>query len=307
MWKTTNDQGQPFIFSHNYTINAHAGSIYSLTVGTTHFYSSSGDRFIARWDKYSGVQDEFAIKLDLPSYAIKYIEFNGVLVVGVSNGRLYLFDTVSRKELKCFTQHKSAIFSIEENRDKNHLYVGDEDGYLSIWNTLTWELQMTVNLNCGKIRSLHYSSVKKLLFIGKQNGEMSIFDTDFYNEIKCFRAHKNGVSSIVYCDQRGLVASAGNDGHIRIWTIEGEALKAIPAHNYTIYSLLKLSNNCFLSASRDKSIKVWNGFYDEVIQKLEAKNRGHNFSVNTLLKLNEKEFLSGGDDKKIICFKCSID
>jgi WD40 repeat protein len=307
MLKTTNDHNESIHFTHNYTINGHSGSVYSLTVGPTHFYSSSGDRFITRWDKHSGIQDEFVIKLDLPSYAIKYIEHNGVLVVGISNGTLYFFDTVSRKELKCFTQHKSAIFSIEQNKDNNHLYVGDEDGYLSIWNTLTWELEMIVNLNCGKIRSLYYSSHKKMLFIGKQNGEISIFETGFYNEIKCFRAHKNGVSSILYCEKRDLIASGGNDAHIRIWNIKGKPLKAIPAHNYTIYSLLRLSNDLFLSASRDKSIKVWHGFYDQVIQKIDAKDKGHNFSVNTLVKLNEKEFLSGSDDKKIICFKRSID
>ena len=64
-----------------------------------------------------------------------------------------------------------------------------------------------------------------------------------------------------------------------------------------------MSNDLFLSASRDKSIKIWVGFYDEVIQKIDAKDKGHKFSVNTLIDLNEKEFLSGGDDKKIICFK----
>ena len=303
MLKTTNDLNQSVQFTRNYTINGHAGPVYSLTVGPNHFYSSSGDRFITRWDKTSGVQDDFVIKLDLASYAIKYIEHNCVLVVGISNGTLYLFDTVTKKELKCFTQHKTAIFSIEENKDNHHLYVGDEAGYLSIWNTLTWELEMIVNLNCGKVRALHYSSIKKLLFIGKQNGEISIFETEFYNEIKCFRAHKNGVSSILFCEKRDLIASGGNDAHIRIWNIKGEPLKAIPAHNYTIYSLVRMSNDLFLSASRDKSIKIWFGFYDEVIQKIDAKDKGHNFSVNTLVDLNEKEFLSGGDDKKIICFK----
>ena len=307
MLKTTNDDIESVPYRHNYTINGHIASVYSLTAGPSHFYSSSGDRYVARWDRYSGVQDQFVIKLDLPSYAIKFIESNGVLVVGTSDGKLYLFDTKSKKELKCFTQHKSAIFSIEENKDNKHLYVGDEEGYLSIWNTLTWELQMIVNLNCGKIRSLHYSSAKKMLFIGKQNGEISIFETDYYNEIKCFRAHKNGVSSIIYCQERGVIASGGNDAYIRLWTCDGEAIKAIPAHNYTIYSLISLSNDLFLSASRDKSIKVWSGFYDQVIQKIDAKSNGHSYSVNTLLRLNDIEFLSGGDDKKIICFKKSID
>ena len=136
-----------------------------------------------------------------------------------------------------------------------------------------------------------------------KNGEISIFETEYYNELKTFKANDNGVSSLLFCEKRKLLASGGNDARIRIYNLNGEQLKSIPAHHYTIYSLLAMNDDVSISASRDRSIKVWKGFYEKVIQKIDHKSQGHNFSVNTLLKINEHSFSSGGDDTKIIVFK----
>ncbi len=295
-------RNQETYFSHDFTIDGHSAAVYSLTASASHIYSSSGDKYVARWNK-TGIQDKFAIKLDKPSYAIKFIDKTKALVIGGSDGALNIFDTVSKKEIRCITQHRHAIFSIEENKDRNHIYVGDQEGYLSIWESNSWELQMMIHLNCGKIRSIHYSSSEKLLFLGKQNGEISIFETEYYNEIKSFKANKDGVSSILFCEKRKLIASGGNDAHISIWNLEGEQVSSIPAHNYTIYSLLIFSNDISISASRDRSVKIWKGFFESVIQKIDHKSHGHNFSVNTLVKMDDTSFLSGGDDTKIISFK----
>ena len=68
-------------------------------------------------------------------------------------------------------------------------------------------------------------------------------------------------------------------------------------------NLLAMNDDVSISASRDRSIKVWKGFYEKVVQKIDHKSQGHNFSVNTLIKINEHSFSSGGDDTKIIVFK----
>ena len=90
--------------------------------------------------------------------------------------------------------------------------------------------------------------------------EISIFETEYYNELKTFKANDNGVSSLLFCEKRKLLASGGNDARIRIYNLNGEQLKSIPAHHYTIYSLLVMNDDVSISASRDRSIKVWKGF-----------------------------------------------
>jgi len=305
MSKKPSKEFQSSYFEHLFTIEAHASAVYSLTSCENFIYSASGDRFVTRWDKKNGKQDKFAIKLDSVPYIIRCLSVQNCLIIGLSDGKVHVFDLIKREEIKCFTQHRHAIFSIEENKDRNHVYIGDMEGYLSIWNSKSWELEMIVHLNDGKIRSIVYSPNQKLLFVGKQNGEISVFETEYYNEIHTFHAHTNGVSSLLYCDKQKALVSGGNDAHIWIWSVKGESIKSIPAHNYTVYSMIHFTDDVYVSSSKDGSIKVWSGLFDKVIQKIDNQNGGHRHSVNALLKLDENCIISCSDDSKIKCFKKS--
>ena len=292
-------------FEHLFTIEGHASAVYSLTSCENFIYSASGDRFVTRWDKSYGKQDKFAIKLDSVPYVIRYLSEQSCLIIGLSDGKVHVIDIEKREEIKCFTQHRHAIFSIEDNMDRNHVYIGDMEGYLSIWNSNSWELEMIIPLNGGKIRSMLYSSDKKTLFVGKQNGEISLFETGYYNETRTFHAHAGGVSSLLYCEKENVLISGGNDGHIRIWSFQGEPIKSIPAHYYTVYSIILFADDIYASSSKDGSIKIWSGLFDKVIQKIDKQNAGHRHSVNALLKSDENCIISCSDDSKIKCFKKS--
>ena len=80
-----------------------------------------------------------------------------------------------------------------------------------------------------------------------------------------------------------------------MWDPESCALiHEIPAHKGVIYDLLAFEN-CWVSGSRDKSIKVWDRVSLKPIQKLSL----HRQSVNALLQQNEHSFVSVSDDKKM--------
>ena len=59
---------------------------------------------MVRWDINNGSQDSFAIKLEKPSYAIHFIEESNTLIMGGSDGRLNLFDVISKR---------NSLFNIE--------------------------------------------------------------------------------------------------------------------------------------------------------------------------------------------------
>jgi WD40 repeat protein len=98
--------------------------------------------------------------------------------------------------------------------------------------------------------------------------------------------------------------SAGKDAFIRRWTAAGDKQNAFPAHLGTIYQLLKLSDAHYVSASRDKTLKIWSLTDDQICQKLDIHMAAHRHSINALLLLGEG-FASAGDDKRILIWHAS--
>jgi WD40 repeat protein len=290
-------------------ISGHSGAIYTSCFDGNFIYTGSADHFVTRWKVDEAIQDKFAIKMDQSVYSIEFID-EKIIVVGLSNGSVYLFDLQLNKEVKNFTQHIKAVFSISYNKNKSQFYIGDADGNLSIWNSKTFELLIYLPLDCGKIRNIHVSENGDLFVASCQDGTTRIFETLGFNEIITLNTHVGGATvSHFHPLNPSLLLTGGKDAHLNIWNWQtSELIKSIPAHNYVLYDICFIENNTkFITASRDKSIKIWKTESLEVIQRLDQKSGGHKHSVNNITKITENSFASVGDDKKVIIWEKSME
>ena len=289
------------MFKKKLEISGHAGAVYTGTVDQNFLYTGSADHFVTRWNIDTGEQDKFAIKMDQSVYALEFISKN-ILAVGLSSGSLYIFDLESKEEIRHFVQHVKAIFSITSNSLKNQFYVGDADGNLSVWNSKTLELLIYIPLDCGKIRDIHTNQSGELFSVSCQDGTTRIFETVGFNEIVTLNSHNGGATvSCFDLNNSDIILTGGKDAHLNFWKWESsELISSIPAHNYVIYDICYLNSETFITASRDKTIKIWDAITNQVIQRLDSKSGGHKHSVNRLIKVNEVTFASVSDDKRII-------
>lgn len=294
------------MFSKIQDLTGHSGAVYSIDFDGEYIYSASADKFVVRWDLERGVQDSFAIKFPFTPYSIKLFNSNQMIAVGLASGDLYLFDLIDRKEVKFYQQHKTGIFSIAENTILNHLYVGDADGNVSVWNTKTLELVIYLPFDAGKIRSIVPSHDGSKLFFTTQDGNVRILDAITFNELHSFFTHKEGATAVLELGDHRIL-TGGKDAYLREWNFTSETeIKAIPAHNFVIYDLLKLNDSTFVSASRDKTIKIWNLDSMKVSDRIERKEGGHKHSVNQLVKISDTSFASCSDDATIKVWKTEM-
>lgn len=281
----------------------HAAGVYSLASDGSYIYSASADKYVARWNISNGEQDKFAVKFENPVYSICLAKNNQLLIAGLANGNMHVFDLEKRTEIKFFTQHIKAVFVVAENKLKDQFYSADADGNLAIWDSEQLSLLLYLPLNCGKIRRLSVSEDGSFFAISSQDDFVRVFDTLYFNEICSFKAHKDGATSVMFHPlDNSKILSGGKDALLKLWNWKSSELIAeIPAHNYVIYDIISLNNGLhFATASRDKTIKIWNTESMVFLQRLDHKEGGHRHSVNCLIKINEIEFASGSDDKRII-------
>ena len=284
-------------------ISGHAAGIYSLDFDGNFLYSASADKFVARWKLDEGIQDKFSIKFEEAVYAIHLLHNQTKLAVGLANGDLHIFDLSERKELKYFTQHRKAIFAITENATFGQLFSADADGNVSVWQTDSMELLAYLPFDCGKIRRIAVSADGLKVALACQDGYVRLLHAETLNQVGSFVAHKDGATSVLFDpNDSNVLFSGGKDAYLKKWDIQsGTCLRAIPAHNYAIYDLISLQNgHALVSASRDKTVKVWNTESLEILQRLDVKAGGHRHSVNSLVVLGDNLFVSASDDRKMI-------
>lgn len=294
------------MFQKDKEFSGHGAGIYSLAFDQQFIYSASADHYVARWNFITGEQDSFAIKFDFPVYSIALVKQNSFLVVGLSNGDVHVFDLTKRVEVKFYKQHNKAVFCIIENPSKEHFYTADADGNLAIWNSSNFELLIYLPINCGKVRRIAIDASGEHFALACQDGTIRVFETAFFNEIHTFQAHEGGTTAIVFNpNNENELFSGGKDAHICHWNWRQEQrLKSIPAHNYVVYDLkVNPTENLLFSASRDKTIKLWNLENLTSVQRLDLKQKGHRHSVNALQIINDNLFISASDDKRIISWK----
>ena len=291
-------------------LTGHAAPIYAVFSRENALYTASGDKFVARWNIQESKQDNFAIKSESSNYAISVLHDEQILIIGTSSGAFHVIDTLQKRELHHFVQHTVAIFSIKENLTNNQVYITDADGNLSIWDKKTWELILFLPLLVGKIRDVLLSEDGKYIFLACQDGTIRSFDTQFFNEKLVLKAHKDGVNCLaLFPEKKNVLISGGKDGYLRVWALNTNAcVLEIPAHNFGIYKIEFFNNGKhFCTASRDKSIKIWNASDCSVLSKLERKQGGHSHAVNDICKLDEHTLCSVGDDKRIIIWDAFIE
>lgn len=287
------------MFRSKVVLNGHSGPVYAASWDGNFLYSSSGDKYVTRWNLTTNLQDSsFTVKLEHAAYTIE--AKNSFCFIGCTDGTLLGIDTQTKTVLWEHNFFGNAWFSLLVDLDKNWLIGGDSEGNLLVLDLESGKRVLHLPLAAGKIRTI----VRKdnLCFVSTQLIGILVFSCDTWNEIASWEPNELGSNTVFVDHVSGRIITAGRDAHIAISSLDYQLIKRIPAHYQTIYKLIALGDE-FVTASLDKTIKVWNPDFSKVEQRIEFKHGGHNRSVNGVVFIDESSFASYGDDKKLIIWQ----
>ncbi|KAI1194627.1 ubiquitin homeostasis protein lub1 [Nemania serpens] len=143
---------------------------------------------------------------------------------------------------------------------------GSWDSTARVWSTGNWEAQVVLDGHEGAVWAVLPLS-EKLVVTGCADKSIRVFDLG-----KAIAGQVQPRSTIYTPDVvRALcevpkghpsgadIASASNDGIIRLWKINGQQVGELRGHTSFIYSLASLPSGELVSSGEDRTVRIWRG------------------------------------------------
>lgn len=294
--------------SRHRLFSGHQGSVYALArVSNTSFISAGSDGVIAQWNTEDEEDGIMLARVPGIIYSL-CLSDNNQLLCGTSSGGIHIIDLNESAEKRLLQFHDSPVFAVYHLREHKLICSLGGNGWLHVADENFNPLKK-LQLSKGKLRSLAVHPSGNSFVVGTAEGmihQVSLPELEHMHE---WLAHKPGfsINTLCYSPDGSTLLSGSRDACINISDVKDYTQhRSIPAHNYAIYTVAFRpdDHSVFATASRDKTIKLWNADEMEVIARIDAeKYNGHLNSVNVLVWLDKNTFITAGDDRSVIAWK----
>ncbi len=287
-------------------LTGHKASIFTLAPDQPQgfFLSGAGDGWLVRWNLDDPETGKLIAQVETQVFSMTMLTDRQVVVVGNMNGGVHWVDLKEPEKTKNIAHHQKGVFEVRLIGQR--VYTIGGQGVLTRWDVDSARSLESIQLTNQSLRSLDYSAQRGELAIGSSDNCIYLLDEESLQiKRKLFNAHENSVFSIRYHPKKPLLLSGARDAHLKAWELDGSfpCVYDQPAHWFTINELVFSPNGQWIAtASRDKTIKIWDAGTFELVKVLETvRDKGHINSVNTLFwSPYQNELISAGDDRSII-------
>lgn len=290
-------------------LTGHNASIFALCKGQEAgtFLSGAGDGWMVEWQVQHPDLGRLLAKTDTQIFSMILLPEQQKIVAGDMNGGVHWVDLRQSERTRDIAHHGKGVFGILQAGD--FVYTIGGDGILTKWSASEGRSLESLHLSNQSLRCIDYSKARNELAIGGSDNNIYLLDASTF-EIRqtLLRAHDNSVFAVRYHPNAPVLLSGGRDAHLKLWDLDRlmDPLNNQPAHLFTINDIcFPQETSWFATASRDKTIKIWDAQSFQLLKVLDTIRSGcHVNSVNALLYLPESGTLvSCSDDRSIILWE----
>ena len=140
--------------------------------------------------------------------------------------------------------------------DNNSLISVSDDKTIRIWNLETKECDNAIKTEdiqtcLGRLRNAKF-------MVGGEDGAVTVFNIEGLEPILSISAHTEPVELLYESPFTGDIISGSQDNLVKIFKADnGTCIKVLEGHKNTILNVVQLDENNILTASVDKTIKIW--------------------------------------------------
>ncbi len=289
-------------------LTGHNASVFALCKGpdAATFLSGAGDGWMVEWQVQNPDLGRLLAKTDTQIFSMIFLPEQQKIVAGDMNGGVHWVDLKHPERTRDIAHHGKGVFGILQAGD--FVFTIGGDGILTKWSANEGRSLESLHLSNQSLRGIDYSPVRNELAIGGSDNNIYLLDAGTFDIRQTLvRAHDNSVFTVRYHPNGQHLLSGGRDAYLKVWDLDqlSEPVSNQPAHLFTINDICFLADAKFTTASRDRTIKIWDAQTFQLLKVLDTIRNGcHVNSVNALLFLEESDLLvSCSDDRSIILWE----
>lgn len=213
-----------------------------------------------------------------PVYAVAFSPDGKLLVSGVSDNTVQLWDIVAQRELSPLTGHKDWVKSVAFSPDGKLLASASADKTVKLWHVDSGHEIKTLTHRTW-VQTVRFSADGQTLASGSYDGKIRTWSVDTtargfgirINENFTVEGHRGAVSSIAFSPNADILASGSYDGTVKLWTVRDEPeIRHLNGHSHSVYAVAFSPDGKMLaSGSSDNAVKLWDVSTRQAVATLE--------------------------------------
>jgi WD40 repeat protein len=208
--------------------------------------------------------------------SVAYSPDGKTLASGSDDKTIKLWDVATGQERATLTGHEREVRSVAFSPDGETLASGSYDGTIRLWDVATGQERAALRVHTAaalalrghtaSVHSVSYSPDGKTLASGSWPAPIGLWDVATGQERATLTGHERSVNSVVdipavcsvaYSPDGKTLASASNDGTIKLWDVAGGKEWAALRHMGHVSVAFSPDGKTLTSGSIDGTIKLW--------------------------------------------------
>lgn len=258
--------------------------------------TASADGTAKLWDLATG-QELFALTGHKDIATVIAFSPQGAAVATAGHDHtVRLWDTRTGAQLCVLEGHTWWVFAAAFSPDGKLLATSGSDGEIKLWDVVRRTELSTIHGSGVTVNALHFSHDGKLLIVGHDN-TIWLRSVATGKLVEILRGHANFINDFAVVPKTGLLASASEDGVVRLWDLEKDlGAMTLEGHSDWAWDVAYSPDGRVLASSgKDGTVKLWDVQTRRALLTLEHKSW-----VNSVAFSRDGRILATGSDDGLV-------